>query len=433
MSNFQPGLAAEKSEPSTAAGWHGPGHVENGSMTTSPADQVVTPDRAALSALPWNRPLLGDEERAEVLDTLRSGWLTTGPKVARFESEVRALTGTEAAFAVTSGTAALHLALLAGGLGPGDEVITPSLTFCALANVVRRVGATPVLVDVSPVTLNLDPAAVARAASERTKAVVAMHYGGHPCDMDELRGIADRHGALLIEDAAHAIGAEYHGRPAGSLGDLAAFSFYPNKNITTGEGGMLVGREDLIRRARLAGWHGLDRTAWQRHGNRGPAHYDVVDSGLKYNMPDAAAAIGVHQLRRLEGFIARRAEIAARYSRELAGLPGLTLPPDSAHIKHAWHLYAIRAEGGPGEPDRDELARELAADGIGTSLHFTPLHRLTEHRELGRGVPLAHTEAVADRLLSLPCYPAMTDADVARVVEAVRRVYRASAAGPRDA
>jgi dTDP-4-amino-4,6-dideoxygalactose transaminase len=375
---------------------------------------------AVVPQLAWNQPSLGPEEIAEVVDTLKSGWLTTGPKVARFETAVREMTGAEDAFAVSSCTAALHLALLAAGIGPGDEVVTPSLTFCAVANVVLRVGATPVLVDIETDTLNLDPERVTSVVTSRTRAIVAMHYGGHPCDMDRLRDIADRHHLLLLEDAAHAIGARYHGRPVGSLGDLAAFSFYANKNITTGEGGMLVGRRDLVEAARLLGRHGIDRSAWQRHGNRGPGDYDVVAAGLKCNMSDIAAAIGIHQLRKLDGFIARRAEIAARYSRALDGVPGLTLPADAPHILHAWHLYAIRVDPELAGVDRDRLASRLAEQGIGTSIHFTPLHRLSQYRGLP-ATRLPYTDQAAAGLLSLPCYPAMTDGDVTRVVDAVLR------------
>jgi dTDP-4-amino-4,6-dideoxygalactose transaminase len=377
--------------------------------------------------LPWNRPLLGPEEIDEVVDTLRSGWLTTGPKAARFERDVRELTGTEDAFAVNSCTAALHLALLAGGVGPDAEVITPSLTFCAVANVVVRAGGTPVFVDVQPDTLNLDPERVAAAVTGRTRAIVAMHYGGHPCEMDRLREIADARGLLLLEDAAHAIGAQYRGRPVGSLGDVAAFSFYANKNMTTGEGGMLVGRADLVSAARLLGRHGIDRGAWLRHGSRGPADYDVVEAGLKYNMSDILAAIGIHQLRRLPAFAARRTEIADRYAREFADLSGLWRPGTADHVRHAWHLYPVQVDPHRAGIDRDGLAASLAAAGVGTSMHFTPIHRLRNYRGLVDAASLPHTERAADRLLSLPCYPAMSDDDVSRVVEAVRRAFTGQA------
>jgi dTDP-4-amino-4,6-dideoxygalactose transaminase len=375
---------------------------------------------ASVPFLPWNTPLLGAEEIEEVVDTLRSGWLTSGPKAARFEAAVRELTGAPAAFAVTSCTAALHLALLAGGIQPGDEVITPSLTFCAALNVIVQVGAVPVFVDIQPHTLNVDPELVDAAVTGRTRALLIMHYGGHPCEMDQLRQIAGTAGLLLVEDAAHAIGAAYRGQPAGSFGDLAAFSFYANKNITTGEGGMLVGRADLVEKARLLGRHGIDRSAWQRHGNRGHADYDVVDAGLKYNLPDILAAIGIHQVRRLPDMIARRRWIAEEYSRCLADLPGLLLPATSTDVEHAWHLYQVQVDPSGAGLDRAELAARLAAAGIGTSIHFTPVHQLTRYRGMAQPGALAHTERAAARLLSLPCYPAMTDADVHRVVDAVR-------------
>lgn len=387
-------------------------------MTVETARQPPAPG----AFLAWNRPLLGEDEIAEVIDTLRSGWLTSGPKVARFEAAVRELTGAADAFAVSSCTAALHLGLLAAEIGPGDEVITPSLTFCAVPNVVVRVGATPVFVDVTAETLTIDPELVAAAMTPRTKAIVVMHYGGHACEMNSLRDVADRSGVLLIEDAAHAIGGAYRGQPVGSLGDLAAFSFYANKNITTGEGGMLVGRPDLVRRARLLGRHGIDSSAWQRSGNRGPAGYDVVEAGLKYNLPDVLAAVGIHQIRRLDGFIARRAEIAGRYTARLDDLPSLRPPYSEPWVRHAWHLYAVQVDPEPTGVDRNELARRLAGVGIGTSVHFTPAHQLGVYRDadVGSGLPLPHTEHAAERLLSLPCYPAMSNDDVERVIDAVR-------------
>jgi dTDP-4-amino-4,6-dideoxygalactose transaminase len=274
----------------------------------------VTIDVQAVAEVPWNRPMLGDEEIAEVIDTLRSGWLTHGPKATAFETAVHTALGTQDAFAVSSCTAALHLALLAAGIGPGDEVITPSLTFCAAPNAVLQVGAHPVFADVEPVTYSLSPQCAQAAITSRTKAIIVMHYGGHPCDLAAFRTLADRHGLLLIEDAAHALHAWRDGHRAGSIGDLATFSFYANKVITTGEGGMLTGRRDLIHQARLLGRHGIDSSVWQRHAGRRTADYEVTVPGLKYVMSDLAASVGLQQWRKLPAFTARRAQIADTYS-----------------------------------------------------------------------------------------------------------------------
>jgi dTDP-4-amino-4,6-dideoxygalactose transaminase len=390
-------------------------------METSVAsvDANGTAMATTLPYQPWNLPFLGEEEIAEVVDTLRSGWLTTGPKVDLLEAQVRDMLGVAAAFAVSSCTAALHLSLLAAGVGPGDEVITPSLTFCAVANVIVSVGATPVFVDVCADSLNVDPVLAEAAMTSRTRAIVVMHYGGHPCRTEAFRAIAETHGVLLIEDAAHGLGASQGGRPVGSFGDVAVFSFYANKNVTTGEGGMLVGSTELVERARLLGRHGIDRTAWQRHGNRGSAAYDVVLPGLKYNMPDILAAIGIHQLRRLPGFIARRAAIAARYSANLRELAGIEVPVVEADVESAWHLYAIRISHEVCGVDRAAVAERLAAAGIGTSVHFTPVHHTTFYRRFVGPAGLPVTDAVAQRLLSLPCYPGMSDEAVDRVIEAM--------------
>jgi dTDP-4-amino-4,6-dideoxygalactose transaminase len=373
--------------------------------------------------LPWNRPSIGDEEIAEVTDTLRSGWLTHGPKAARFEHALRDALSVEDAFAVSSGTAALHLAFLAAGIGDGDEVITPSLTFCATPNALVQTGARPVFVDVEPVTFNIDPKAAEAAITDRTKAIVVMHYGGHPCDLHAFRKLADDRGLLLIEDAAHALHASRDGRRAGSVGDLAVFSFYANKVMTTGEGGMLVGRSDLVQRARLLGRHGIDSSVWQRHGTQSTADYEVIVPGLKYVMPDVTAAIGVQQFHKLPAFTARRAEIAAAYTQALAGLPGLATPTVLPAVEHGWFLYSLFIDPNSAPLTRDQVAKHLLAEyRIGTSKHFRPVHTLQLY---GNGIAhlLTVTETAAARQLSLPCYPAMTPGDLDRVITAVQALW----------
>ncbi|WP_224275997.1 DegT/DnrJ/EryC1/StrS aminotransferase family protein [Streptomyces sp. LS1784] len=384
---------------------------------------VDVPAEPATTApfLPWNRPSIGPEEEAEVMDTLRSGWLTHGPKAARFEEAVRDALGVQDAFAVSSCTAAVHLALLAAGIGPGDEVITPSLTFCAVPNTVVQCGARPVFADVDPVTFNLDPAAAEAAITPRTKAIAVMHYAGQPCDMAAFRKLSDDHGLLLIEDAAHALHAWRDGARAGSVGDLAVFSFYANKVITTGEGGMLAGRGDLVRQARLLGRHGIDSSAWRRHGERHTADYEVTVPGLKSVMPDITAAVGIRQWEKLADFTAARARIAAAYDRSLAGLPGMRLPTVLNRVRHGWFLYPVLIEPASGR-SRDTVAEALRdVHGIGTSVHFTPVHRLAAYRELECRLPV--TEEVAARQLSLPCYPAMTAADVQRIIDAMHTIW----------
>ncbi|MFF0414879.1 DegT/DnrJ/EryC1/StrS family aminotransferase [Kitasatospora sp. NPDC004745] len=376
---------------------------------------------AAAPFLPWNRPSLGLEEEAEVLDTLRSGWLTAGPKAARFEQEVRDSLGAEDAFAVSSCTAALHLALLAAGINPGEEVITPSLTFCAAPNAIVQAGGTPVFAEVDPVTYNLAPAAAEKAITPRTRAIVVMHYGGQPADLAAFRKLADDHGLLLIEDAAHALHAWRDGARAGSVGDLAVFSFYANKVMTTGEGGMIAGRADLVQRARLLGRHGIDTSIWQRHGAQRTADYEVTVPGLKYTMPDITAAVGLQQFRKLPDFTARRAQIAAAYDQSLAGLPGLRLPTVLEGVRHGWFLYPVLIDP-VGVRTRDTVADTLReVHGIGTSVHFKPVHRLAAYRYVECSLPV--TEHIAARQLSLPCYPAMSSTDVQRVIDALHTVW----------
>ena len=378
---------------------------------------------ATVPFLPWNKPSISEEEITEVTDTLRSGWLTYGPKAARFEDAVRDTLGVQDAFAVSSCTAALHLAFLALGLGPGDEVITPSLTFCAAPNALLQVGARPVFADIEPVTLNIDPEEARAAITDRTKAIVVMHYGGHPCDLTAFRKLADDHGLTLIEDAAHALHAARDGYRAGAVGDLSVFSFYANKVMTTGEGGMLVGRADLIAAARPLGRHGIDTSAWRRHGQRNTADYEVTVPGLKYVMPDVTASIGLPQFTKLPAFTARRAEIAAAYTDALADLPGLTLPTVLAGVAHGWFLYSVLIDPDSAPLDRNQTARALReVHQIGTSAHFKPVHTLGPYQDLVTG-PLPVTETAAARQLSLPCYPAMTETDVDRVITAMRGLW----------
>ncbi|SEO05752.1 dTDP-4-amino-4,6-dideoxygalactose transaminase [Duganella sp. CF517] len=373
--------------------------------------------------LPFALPDLGDEEAAAVLECLRSGWITTGAVSRRFEQAFAdALGGGVTAVAVNSATAGLHLALEALGIGPGDEVIVPTMTFTATAEVVRYLGADPVLVDVDERTLCICPDAIAAAITPRTRAIVPVHYAGLACDMDAILALARRHGLRVVEDAAHAFPTRYKGRAVGTLdSDATVFSFYANKTITTGEGGMVVCRDPaLLRRVRVMRLHGISEDAFDRYTSRRPAwFYQVVAPGYKYNMTDIAAAIGCQQLRKIERFLARRQALAARYAECLRELP-LRLPPDAdsgAGGQHAWHLYPVRLTAAA-PLARDRLIELLAERGIGTSVHYIPLHRHPYWRERYalRPAQFPRAEASYQSLLTLPLYTRMGDADQTRVI-----------------
>jgi dTDP-4-amino-4,6-dideoxygalactose transaminase len=389
----------------------------------------MTPGTRA-SFLPFAPPALGDEEIAEVVETLRSGWIATGPRVARFEVAFAEAVGAPAALALSSGTAGLHLSLCALGVGPGDRVVTTPMTFCSSVHVIEQAGAVPVLVDVEPGTLNIDPERVA-AAVERTprvRAIEPVHLYGHPCEMDALLDIAERYGLALVEDAAHALPAAYRGRmvgaPAAAVTDLTAFSFYATKNLTTGEGGMLTGPPDLLERARTLSLHGMSRDAYRRYAQGGSWRYDVVAAGFKYNMTDVQAALGLVQLRRLASFQARRREVVARYDAAFAGLEELELPVRQPHVEHAWHLYVIRLHLDRLAVDRAAFIAELTERRIGTSVHFIPVHLHPYYRDrygfTPADFPVASREY--ERIISLPLHPGLTDEDVEDVIEAVRAV-----------
>jgi dTDP-4-amino-4,6-dideoxygalactose transaminase len=379
--------------------------------------------------LPFHRPSFGPEEEAEVVDALRSGWVTTGPKTHRLEAAFREMLGVPHAVAVNSCTAALHLALIGLGVGAGDEVITTPLGFATTANVLVHVGATPVFADVEPDTLNLDPAAVAARIGPRTKAIMPVHLYGHPCEMDGLEALARRHGLLLIEDAAHAIGAEYRGQPMGARADAAAFSFYATKNITAGEGGMLITRrKDLAERAQILRLHGMSRDAWKRYGDEGFRHWDILLPGYKYNLSDVLAAIGLAQLPKLAGFQAERQRLCAAYDRALADLPGLERPTVRPEVRSAYHLYSVRLRAEQLTWTRDQVMAAIQAENIGLGVHFRALHLHPYYRDrfgFRRGLCPA-AEAASDRLFSLPLYPGLTDADVRDAVAAVRKVLAAA-------
>ncbi|HWH73664.1 MAG TPA: DegT/DnrJ/EryC1/StrS family aminotransferase [Methylibium sp.] len=381
-----------------------------------------------MSFLPFALPEIGEEEIAEVVDTLRSGWVTTGPKARRFEQDFVTFLGDASlqAMAVNSATAGLHLALEALGIGPGDEVITTTHTFTATAEVVRYLGADVVLVDIDPATLNIDPAAVEAAITPRTKAILPVHYAGLAAPMDAILAIARRHGLKVVEDAAHALPTTHAGALVGTLAsDATVFSFYANKTITTGEGGMVVTRDAaLAERIKVMRLHGISRDAFDRFTAKTPSwYYEIVAPGFKYNLTDIAAALGLHQLKRAEGFQRRRAEIAARYDAAFAGLPLLTPPGPAPGDRHAWHLYVVRlADGAP--LAREAFIERLFALGIGCSVHYIPLHQHPYWRER-YGLEAArfpHSQRAYERMASLPIYTKMSDADVERVITAVREV-----------
>jgi dTDP-4-amino-4,6-dideoxygalactose transaminase len=376
--------------------------------------------------LPFALPEIGDEEIAEVVDTLRSGWVTTGPKTRRFEEDFVAWLGGQGlqAIAVNSATAGLHLALEALGIGPGDEVITTTHTFTATAEVVRYLGADVKLVDIDPQTLNIDPAAVEAAITPATKAIVPVHYAGLAADMPRLLAIAERHGLKVVEDAAHALPTTSAGALVGTLASAATvFSFYANKTITTGEGGMVVARDPaLAARIKVMRLHGISRDAFDRFTAKVPSWaYEVVAPGFKYNLTDIASALGIHQLRRADAFQRRRAELAARYDDALAGLPVILPPRAPAGERHAWHLYVLRLDDGASIA-RDRLIERLFEAGIGCSVHYIPLHLHPYWRDRYALVPamFPQSQHAYERILSLPLYTRMSNADVQRVADAVR-------------
>ena len=376
--------------------------------------------------LPFALPEIGEDEIAEVVDTLRSGWVTTGPKARRFEEDFAAFLGGGDlhCIAVNSATAGLHLALEALGIAPGDEVVTTTHTFTATAEVVRYLGADVKLVDIDPATLNIDPAAVEAAIGPRTKAILPVHYGGLAADMPAILDIARRHGLKVVEDAAHALPTTCGGALVGTLAsDATVFSFYANKTITTGEGGMLVTRDpELAKRAKVMRLHGMSRDAFDRFTATVPSwYYEIVAPGFKYNLTDIAAALGLHQLKRAHAFQQRRAAIAARYDEALRGLPLRVPPGPAAGERHAWHLYPVRLADDAGVT-RERFIERLFEQGIGASVHYIPLHRHPYWRERYAldAAMFPHSEHAYQRMASLPIYTRMSDADVDRVIAAVR-------------
>ena len=383
-------------------------------------------DRAP-AFLPFARPDITEAEIEAVARALRSGWVTTGPETKAFEREFADyLGGGVPAIAVISATAGLHLALEAIGIGPGDEVIAPTLTFTATVEVARYLGADARLVDVDPVTLNIDPAAIEAAITPATRAILPVHYGGLACDMAAIHDIARRHGLQVIEDAAHALPATHRGALVGQLPSAATvFSFYANKTMTTGEGGMVVTRDEaLAARMKVMRLHGISRDAFDRFSSRTPAwYYEIVAPGFKYNLTDIAAALGRVQLQRLPAFVRRRQQLAARYLRELKGLP-LILPADApVGDTHAWHLFVLRlSDAAP--VTRDDVIQRLSDAGIGTSVHYVPLHRQPYWRDRYGLTPeqFPHAERAYQRMFSIPLFTAMSDEEQGRVIAALRAI-----------
>jgi len=386
--------------------------------------------------LPLSPPCIGEEEIAEVVDTLRSGWITTGPKVKRFEQEFAATVGAPAALALGSCTAALHVALATLGIGPGDAVITTPMTFCSGVHVIEQVEARPILVDVEPDTLNIDPVKVresveelnrGQGASGSAKAILPVHVYGHPCEMDKLLEIAREHKLAVIEDAAHALPAKYKSRTIGSLAAssaipiLTCFSFYATKNLTTAEGGMLTGPPDLLEEARVWSLHGMSREGWKRYSSERSWYYEVDRPGFKYNMTDIQAAIGLHQLRKLSRLHTRRLEIVRRYNAAFSQFEQFEVPVERRDVEHAWHLYVLRLNTDEFDITRDQFIEELKARNIASSVHFIPIHLHRYYKEKygydPEDFPIAHREY--QRIVSLPLSPRMDDGDVDDVIEAV--------------
>jgi dTDP-4-amino-4,6-dideoxygalactose transaminase len=375
--------------------------------------------------IPFHKPVIDEAEISSVVETLKSGWLTTGSKVKAFEAGFAQYVGSKHAVAVNSGTAALHLALDAVGIKEGDEVIVPTMTFAATAEVVLYFKATPVLVDCQRDTFNLDPTKIEAAITPKTKAIIPVHMAGQPCDMDEIMAIAKKHDLRVIEDAAHSLPAKYRGNLIGTVGDITCFSFYATKTITTGEGGMATTQnQEWNQRMRMMSLHGISHDAWNRYTKEGSWYYEVVSAGFKYNLTDIAAAIGVEQLKKCNDFWKARQRIATIYEKAFAEVEAIQVPVCRKDVLHAWHLFVIQLNLERLKINRNEFIEALRENGIGTSVHFIPLHLHPYYRDKFGYKPadFPSASAVFERIISLPIYPGMTEADVERVIGAVGKI-----------
>jgi len=375
--------------------------------------------------LPFHQPLIDEDDERAVLDVLRSGWITTGPRTKQFEKMLAAYVGATHAVGVNSCTAALSLALEAAGVGQGDEVITSPITFASTANVIVHRGARPVFVDVEPSTLNMDASRLEAAITPRTRAIIPVDFAGHPADLDEIIAIARRHSLIVIEDAAHAIGAEYRDKRVGSVADMTAFSFYATKNITCGEGGALTtNNATWAERIGIMALHGISRDAWKRYSAEGYQHWDIIYPGHKFNMFDLQGALIESQLTKIDAFHARRVALKARLDAGLRDLPEVGFPAEKPGIKHAYHLYPIVVRTETLNADRDRVMNAIQAENVGVGVHFRAVHLQPYYMEtfgFQRG-DFPDAEYYSDRTISLPLYPRMTDRDADDVVEAVRTV-----------
>jgi dTDP-4-amino-4,6-dideoxygalactose transaminase len=379
------------------------------------------------SFLVFGQPLIEQAEIDEVVDSMKNAWLGTGPKVARFENDFAAYKGTKAAVAVNSCTAALHLSILAAGIRPGDEVITTAMTFCATVNAIIHAGATPVLADIDPHTLCLDPVDVERRITPRTRAISVVHFAGHPCDMDAFTALAAKYNLKLIEDCAHAIETEYRGGKAGTFGDFGCFSFYATKNVCTGEGGMIVARAEAdVKRLKMLALHGMSHDAWRRFSDAGYKHYSVVECGFKYNMMDLQAAIGIHQLKRVEEWWQRRRELHRHYREVFADLP-IGLPQDAPDdCRHAYHLFPILIDEARAGISRDAFLDAMTERKIGVGVHYLSVaeHPFYQDTFGWRADDYPHARRIGQQTVSLPLSPRLTEEDVRDVIDAVRGILR---------
>jgi dTDP-4-amino-4,6-dideoxygalactose transaminase len=377
--------------------------------------------------LVFGSPLIEEPEIQEVVDTLRSGWLGTGPKVSKFEDIFKEYTGAKFAIALNSCTAGLHLAMLVSDIRQGDEVITTPLTFCSTANAIIHTGATPVFVDVEKDTMNIDPEKIEGAITPRTRAIIPVHLAGRPCDMDAITDIAQRHDLIIIEDAAHCIEGWYRGKKIGNIGDMTCFSFYVTKNIVTGEGGMVTtNREIWADKIKMYGLHGLSKDAWKRYSDEGFVHYHVVFPGFKYNMMDIQASLGIHQMKRIDRYLKRREEIWERYNKAFSNLPVICPVEPEKNTVHARHLYTLLMDIDKIKKIRDDVQQELHEQNIGTGIHFMSLHLHDYYRKTYGFKPndFPNAKWISERTISLPLSAKLSDTDVGDVIEAVREIIK---------